>query len=351
MTLQEALRRIDPLDPDRLRQAQARLDSLTKPRGSLGRLEAVAAQIVAIHGGPRPLERKVIFTLAADHGVTGEGVSAYPKIVTREMVENFCRGGAAINVLARHVGAKVVVVDIGVDGDLPPLRGLVTRKVAHGTRNFAHGPAMTHEQADQAIAIGIALLEEEYHRGLDLVGTGEMGIGNTTAASAVTAMLTGHPPQTVTGRGTGIDDTTWNRKVVVIEQALAVNRPDPRDSLDVLAKVGGFEIAGLVGVIVGAATRRIPVLVDGFISGAAALIGVGLNPAVKDFLLASHCSAEPGHRAILSHLGLWPLLDLELRLGEGTGAALAMPLVEAALAVYQEMATFKEAGVSEKEFF
>ncbi|MBI1894671.1 MAG: nicotinate-nucleotide--dimethylbenzimidazole phosphoribosyltransferase [Candidatus Rokubacteria bacterium] len=348
MTLQEALSRIHPLDSALMRRARARLDSLTKPRGSLGRLEAVAAQVVAIHGGPRALERKVIFTLAADHGVTGEGVSAYPKVVTREMVENFCRGGAAINVLARQVGAKVVIVDIGVDGDLPALPGLVSRKVTHGTRNFADGPAMTREQAEQAIAIGIGLVDEESHDGLDLVGTGEMGIGNTTAASALTVVLTGHPAPTVTGRGTGIDDTTWKRKVAVIEQALAVNHPDARDPLDVLAKVGGFEIAGLVGVIVGAATHRITILVDGFISGAAALIAVALNPAVKDFLLASHCSAEPGHRAILSHLGLAPLLDLELRLGEGTGAALAMPLVEAALAVYREMATFKEAGVSEK---
>ena len=348
MTLQDALSRIRPPDPDLLRRAHARLDALTKPRGSLGRLEALAAQVVAIRGEPRPLQRKVIFTLAADHGVTEEGVSAYPRIVTREMVENFCRGGAAINVLARQVRAEVVVVDIGVDGDLPPLPGLVSRKVAPGTQNFAHGPAMPRDQALEAIEVGIQLVEKERERELDLVGIGEMGIGNTTAASAITAVLTRRPPQAVTGRGTGIDDTVWRRKVAVIERAIAANHPDPRDPLDVLAKVGGLEIAGLVGVIVGAAAHRIHVLVDGFISGAAALIAVGLCPALKDFLLASHCSAEPGHRAILAELGLSPLLDLEMRLGEGTGAALAMPLVEASLAVYRDMATFKEAGVSEK---
>ena len=348
MTLQDALNRIRALDAGLVRQAQARLDSLTKPRGSLGQLETLAARVVAIQGGPRPIRRKVIFTLAADHGVTAEGVSAYPKVVTREMVENFCRGGAAINVLARQVSAHVVVVDIGVDGDLGPLPGLVSRKIAHGTQNFTRGPAMNREEAIQAIETGITLVEEERDRGLDLVGTGEMGIGNTTAASVITAALSGLAPATVTGRGTGIDDATWRRKVAVIEQALAVNQPDPRDPLDVLSKVGGLEIAGLVGVMVGAAAHRIPILVDGFISGAAALIAAALHPALKDSLIASHCSAEPGHRTILALLGLTPLLDLEMRLGEGTGAALAMPLVEAALALYQEMATFKEAGVSEK---
>jgi len=347
MTLGAAVAAIRPPDPARMREACARLDLLTKPRGSLGRLEALAAQVVAIRGSGR-LGRKVIFTLAADHGVTAEGVSAYPKVVTREMVENFCRGGAAVNVLAREAGAEVVIVDIGVDGDFPALPGLIQRKVASGTRNFTLGPAMAHEAARRAIETGLTLIEETRAGGLDLVGTGEMGIGNTTAASAMTAALTGLAPACVTGRGTGIDEATWHHKVAVIERALSLNRPDRRDPLDVLAKVGGLEIAGLVGVILGAAAHGTPVLVDGFISGAAALVAAALQPLVKEFLIASHCSAEPGHRAVLRELSLSPLLDLELRLGEGTGAALAMPLVEAALAIYREMATFKDAGVSEE---
>lgn len=347
--LPKLLSRIQPPDPALGARAQAHLDQLTKPLGSLGRLEELARRIVEITGQHLPvLRRAVIFTLAADHGVVAEGVSAYPQVVTAQMVENFLRGGAAINVLARHVGTDLVVADLGVASPLPSRPGLVIKRIAQGTKNMVLGPAMTRDEALAAIEAGIQLVEAERCQGVDLIGTGEMGIGNTTAASAITVVLTGASVGAVTGRGTGIDEVTWQRKVAVIQRALDVNRPDPRDGLDVLAKVGGFEIGGLAGVILAGAARRIPVVLDGFITGAAALIAHALKPEVSHYLLASHCSAEPGHRAILDHLGLEPYLDLGLRLGEGTGAALAFTLIRAAVAIYSEMATFKSAGVSER---
>ena len=340
---------IEALDRRWLQQAQARLDQLTKPLGSLGRLETLAAQIVGITRQMAPrLTNKVIITMAADHGVAHEGVSAYPQAVTKQMVANFLRGGAGINVLARHVGARVVVVDMGVAADVEPHPDLVSRKIAYGTKNFTQGPAMTPEQARAALHAGLELVEQEVARGADIIGTGDMGIGNTTASSAITAAMTGVPVAQVTGRGTGIDDAAHARKIEVIQRALAVNRPDPADPLDVLAKVGGLELAGLVGVMLGGARARRPVVVDGFISGAAALIAVGLAPHVNAYLIASHVSQEVGHRVVLEHLGLDPLLNLQLRLGEGTGAALAMSLVEAACKVLNEMATFEEAQVSGK---
>lgn len=339
---------IEPLDDVLMRQVQARLDRLTKPLGSLGRLEAVAKQIAGITRQGRPtVARKLIITMAADHGVVAEGVSAYPQVVTAQMVANFLRGGAGINVLARHVGARVVVVDMGVAVDLTPHPDLVVRKIGFGTRNLARGPAMSREEAVRAIQAGIEIVECELARGADIVGTGDMGIGNTTASSAIAAVLTGQPATLVTGRGTGIDDAAYAKKVAVIERALNVNHPDPADPLDVLSKVGGFEIAGLVGVILGGAAARRPVVIDGFISGAAALIAAALEPRVIDYLIASHRSQEPGHRLMLQHLGLAPLLDLDLRLGEGTGGALAMSIVDAACKVLNEMATFEEAAVSD----
>lgn len=347
--LPKLLSRIRAPDPASGARARAHLDQLTKPQGSLGRLEELAARIVEITGQELPaLRRAVVFTLAADHGVVAEGVSAYPQVVTAQMVENFLRGGAAINVLARHAGVDVVVADLGVATPRPSRPGLVVKRIGPGTKNMIHGPAMTREEALAAIEAGIGLVEAERCRGVDLIGTGEMGIGNTTAASAIVAVLTGEPVEAVTGRGTGIDEATWQRKVVVIRRALAVNQPDPGDGLDVLVKVGGFEIAGLVGVILAGAAHRIPVVLDGFIAGAAALIAHALKPEVNHFLLASHCSAEPGHRAVLDRLGLVPYLELGLRLGEGTGAVLAFSLIRAALAIYAEMATFKSAGVSER---
>jgi nicotinate-nucleotide--dimethylbenzimidazole phosphoribosyltransferase len=325
--------------------AQRHLDALTKPPGSLGRLEDLAVRLVALTGKPPRVDAPVIFTLAADHGVVAEGVSAYPQSVTAQMVENFLRGGAAVNVLARQAGARVVVADFGVATPLGTPDGLVVRRIDAGTRNMALGPAMTREQAVAAIEAGAALAEEAIAAGADLLGTGEMGIGNTTAASAITSAVTGAPAEAVTGRGTGVDAAGRERKVAVVRRALAVNAPDARDGLDVLSKVGGFEIAGLVGVILAGAAHRVPVALDGFIAGAAALVAVALAPDARHALFASHRSAEPGHGLALQHLELEPYLALGMRLGEGTGAALFVPLARAAAAIYAEMATFKSAGV------
>ncbi|MBI5198185.1 MAG: nicotinate-nucleotide--dimethylbenzimidazole phosphoribosyltransferase [Nitrospirae bacterium] len=348
--LQHILDQIRPLDSDSLVMEQERLDRLTKPPGSLGRLEELAAWYVQVTGKfPSRPPKKVLFTFAADHGVAEEGVSAYPKAVTAQMVYNFLRGGAAINVLARHAGIEVRVVDIGVDHEFDALPGLIRRKVACGTQNLATGPAMTREQALTAMQVGIELAEDSAREGADIIGTGDMGIANTTSSSAITATMTGRPAAEVTGRGTGIGDPILKHKQTVIEQAIRINRPDPKDPVDVLTKVGGFEIAGIAGLILGAAAHRIPVVVDGFISTAAALIAAGLQPMVKEYLLLAHYSAEPGHRAAVARLGLQPLLDLGMRLGEGTGAALAIGLVEASLKMITEMATFEEAGVSDTD--
>ena len=344
----QTLASIGTLDQQAMAKARQHQDSLTKPLGSLGILEELSVKIAGITGNPRPqIIQEIIFTLAGDHGVVAEGVTAYPQEVTAQMVYNFLRGGAAINVLARQVGAKVVVADMGVAADLGPHPELVIKKIAPGTANMAQGPAMTQEQAIQSIQAGIELVEERLATGLDLIATGDMGIGNTTPSSALAALFTGQPVAEVTGRGTGIDDGTFDNKVRVIERALQVNQPDASDALDALAKVGGFEIGGLAGIMLAGAAHRVPVVIDGFISGAAALIAVGLAPQAKEFLIPAHCSAEAGHRAILNHLGLRPLLDLDLRLGEGTGAALGMMLVEAACNILNEMATFSDAGVSE----
>jgi nicotinate-nucleotide--dimethylbenzimidazole phosphoribosyltransferase len=325
--------------------ARQHLDALTKPPGSLGRLEELAVRAVALTGRAPQARQPVIFTLAADHGVVAEGVSAYPQSVTGQMVENFLRGGAAVNVLAREVGARVVVADFGVATPLAASDGLLVRRVAAGTRSLATGPAMTREQALAAIEHGATLAEDAIAGGADLLGTGEMGIGNTTAASAITVAITGKPAEAVTGRGTGVDDAGWRRKVTVVRRALLVNHPDPDDGLDVLAKLGGFEIAGLVGVILAGAAHRVPVALDGFIAGSAALVAAALAPDARHAMFASHLSSEPGHALALRHLGLAPYLDLGLRLGEGTGAALFVPLVRAAGAIYTGMATFKSAGV------
>jgi nicotinate-nucleotide--dimethylbenzimidazole phosphoribosyltransferase len=342
--------RIRPLDAAAMHAARERQDRLTKPRGSLGRLEELAVKLAGITGNPRPrFPRKAVIVMAADHGVTVEVVSAYPQAVTAQMVQTFLAGGAAINVLARRAGARVVVVDVGVAIDLPEQPGFVQRKIGHATQNLARGPAMRPEDALAAIGAGMEITEAERARGLDLVGTGDMGIGNTTASSAILAALTGAPVAEVTGRGTGLDEHGWRRKVGVIERALRVNRPEPTDPLDVLTKVGGYEIAGLVGVILGAAAERIPVVIDGFISGAAALVASELCPRVRDYLIAAHNSVEVGHRLMLERMELVPVLNLNLRLGEGTGAAMAMHLVDDAAAVLDEMATFAEAGVSERE--
>lgn len=349
MSIHDVCRQIRPLNAALQVKAQARLDRLTKPLGSLGRLEELAASYVAIIGELKPqVPVGVVFTFAADHGVALEGVSAYPREVTPQMVLNFLRGGAGVNVLAKHVGVDVRVVDIGVDYEFGMLPGLLDRKVMKGTRNLAVEPAMTRIQAEQAVMVGIELATDAVREGIGLIGTGEMGIGNTTPSAAITAVMTGQPAAEVTGRGTGIDESGRLRKVLVIQRALDLHHPDPDDALDVLAKVGGLEIAGLAGLMLGAAAARVPIVLDGFIAGAAALIAVGLQPLCREYFIASHRSVELGHRVILDHLKLKPLMDLDLRLGEGTGACLGMDLVCAAIKIYTEMATFDDAGVSDK---
>ena len=348
--IEETVRQIKDIDHTLMQEAQERLDMLTKPQGSLGRLEELAKLIVGITGNLNPsLQNKVIFTLAGDHGITEEEVSAFPKEVTQQMVYNFLRKGAGINVLANHVGARVVVADVGVDADMEPHPELVIKKVNYGTRNMAKTSAMTREEAVKSIESGIEIFEEEYKKGIDIIGTGEMGIGNTAPSSAITAVFTGRPAEEVTGRGTGITDSALKNKIKVIKRAIALNHPDPKDAIDVLSKVGGFEIGALSGIIIKAASNRVPVVIDGFISGAAALIAYHLAPKVKGYLIASHCSVEKGHKIILEHLGISPLLNLDLRLGEGTGACLGISLVEAGVKIMTQMATFKSAAVSERE--
>ncbi len=322
-------------------QIQRRVDHLTKPPGSLGRLEEIAVRYGVARGtADLKLERKAMYVFCADHGVAVEGVSAYPAEVTRQMVRNFAAGGAAINVLCRQYGIDAFIVDVGVKGDPEP--GVIHRRIAPGTHNFLDEPAMTREQAGQAIEIGRDLATAGY----DIVGTGEMGIGNTTAAAAVVAAMTGRDPAAVVGRGTGIDDARWRHKVEVVRQALERRRPDPADPVGVLAAVGGFEIGAMAGLILGAAAARIAVVVDGFIATAGALLAEGIEPGVREGMFFAHRSAEAGHDVALEALGARPLLDLGMRLGEGTGAALAIGLIESAVRLYNEMATFDSAGVT-----
>lgn len=348
LSLAAALERIRPIDAEKLAEVQARIDLQTKPRGSLGRLEELARRYVAITGR-EDIRKKAVFTFAADHGVAAEGVSAFPQEVTRQMVLNFLDGGAGINALARHAGADVIVVDMGVDADFEALPGLLSRKIGRGTRNFSQEPAMTREQAVQSLETGISLAFSSLDSGIDLVGTGEMGIANTTAASAICAAMTGLPVDQVTHRGTGIDDRTLDNKIAVIRRALDGRRPDPQDPVDVLAKVGGFEIGGIAGLIVGCAAAGIPVIVDGFISTAGAVIASELHPQIREYLFAAHRSVEIGHVHLLEKMGLRPILQLDMRLGEGTGAALAMTIFEASLRALREVATFESAGVSRGE--
>ena len=348
--LSKVVEMIKPLDKRAMAEAQARQNLLTKPQGSLGRLEELSVQLAGIQGRAIPqIRHKAIITMAGDHGVVAEGIGNWPQEVTAQMVYNFLSGGAGINVIARQVGARIMVVDMGVATELEPNPRLLSRKIAPGTQNIARGQAMTREQAVTAVETGMEIVTAEVARGLDIVGTGDMGIGNTTASSAIGAVMMRKPVAEVTGRGTGITDEQLKHKIEVIERALAVNKPDPKQPLEVLAKVGGFEVGGLVGVMLGAAAHRIPVVIDGFISGAAALIATALSPKLKDFLIAGHVSDETGHRLVLGHLGLKPLLDLGMRLGEGTGAALGIFLAETSARVLAEMATFTEAGVSQEE--
>lgn len=336
---------------DIIREAvQKRLDMLTKPQGSLGVLEELVVRLSLIQDSTTPVvKNKKVFVFAADHGVAEEGVSAYPQEVTAQMVYNFLSGGAAINALAKGIDAAVIVVDAGVAHDFEACRGLVVSKVVHGTQNMAKQPAMSIQEAEACIASGIELAEKYAKEGLNIAGVGEMGIANTTAASAITSVLCGLSPAIVTGRGTGIDDKRLEKKVSVIRKAIELNSPDPQSPIDVLAKVGGAEIGHIAGFMLGCAANRIPVISDGFIATSGALIAQALCPHAVNFMFASHVSQEPGHLYQLKKLGLSPLFDLGLRLGEGTGTTLAMRIIEAALDAYYNMASFEEAGVSDKE--
>jgi len=344
--LDDTLISIKPVDESRAEHVQKLLDNKTKPPGSLGRLEELAKRVSLVTGNDRPdVSKKVIFVFAGDHGVTDEGVSAYAKVVTAQMVLNFVAGGAGVNVLARHVGSDVVVCDIGVDHDFEPVEGLRIVKVRKGTDNMAAGPAMSREDAVRAVEVGIGLANEFASRGYGLMGTGDMGIGNTTPSAAITAVMSGKPVEEVTGYGTGITEDSYRNKIDVIKRAIDTNKPDRSDAIDVLMKVGGLEIAGIAGVMLGAAANGIPVVVDGFISTAGALVALGLKPELSGYMIAAHRSVEAGHASALDALGQTPLLELGMRLGEGTGGALAMGLIDAGVKVLNEMATFESAGV------
>lgn len=347
MTLQQALESIRPLDAKAMCDAQARLDNLTKPLGSLGRLEELIVRIAGINGTVHPkVDKKTVVIMCADNGVTDEGVSSCPKSVTASVTLNFTRGITGINVLSSHAGADIVVVDIGIDADIEN-EAILNRKIGKGTRNMAEGPAMTREEALQAIEAGIDIVAGLKRKGINLLGTGEMGIGNTTTSSAIAAVLTGKPVEMLVGKGSGLTKEGLGKKQQVVKRAIELNTPDPGDPLDVLSKLGGYDIAGLAGCFIGAALHRIPVVIDGFISSVAALVAARLEPETQHFMLPSHGSAEPGSSAVLEAIGFKPLLNLDMRLGEGTGAALAFLLIDAAFAAYEGMGTFGDAAIEQ----
>jgi len=348
--IEDILAGITAMDGKTYEEAAQRQKRLTKPEGSLGRLEEIACRICGIKRSTRPkVSPKRIVLFAADHGVTAEGVSAYPGDVTAQMVHNIVRGGAAINAIASSCGAQVEVVDIGVDADLRNLEGIVHDKIARGTSNMKNGPAMSIDRATRAITAGIGRARAAVEDGVELLGTGEMGIGNTTPAAALYAVLLDMPPSEVTGRGAGLKESGVLHKTRIVEEAIEANKDRIGDPLSALASLGGLEIAGLCGLILGAARLRIPVVVDGYISSAAALVAVRMKKTVREYCFFGHLSAEKGHGALMERLGEKPLLDLGMRLGEGTGAALAMTVIDAAVEAHNRMATFESAGVSGKE--
>ena len=342
------------MDGTWVQKARERTSQLLMPTRALGKLHDMGERLCGIQKTLKPsVGKKAFLVMAGDHGVMDEGVSAYPQVITGEMVKAFLNGGAGINILAPLVDARIRVVDMGIIPDVNPAdtangEYLINRKVAPGTANFTKGPAMTLEQAQQAIITGFQVASELFKDGIEILGTGDMGIGNTTPSAAVGTVITGESLDHMTGRGTGVDDEGLLKKKKAIEQGISLNRPNPQDGLDVLAKVGGFEIGGIAGCILAGAFHSRPVMIDGFISTAGALIAHTLCPAVADYVFAGHCSAEPGHKAMLSYLGLDPILNLGMRLGEGTGGALAMGILEGAAHIMGEMATFEEAGVTEK---
>ena len=354
MQLGKIIKGIQPVKRQWIQKARQRTARLVMPTRALGRLHEISEQLCGIRQTLEPaIHQKTILVMAADHGVVEEGVSAYPQEVTPAMVRTFLAGGAGINAISRQVGADVWVVDMGVmtDVDTSGLKDagrLVVEKIGQGTANFARGPAMSQRDAEKALLIGFNQASTLIERGADILGTGDMGIGNTTPAAAVGAVLTGASLAEMVGRGTGVDDDGLARKRDIVRRGIEINHPDREDGLDVLAKVGGFEIGGIAGCILAGAFHRRAVVIDGFISTAGALIADALCPTVKDYLFAGHCSAEPGHRLMLKHLGLDPILDLGMRLGEGTGAALAMGVIESAVRMFKEVLTFEEAGVADK---
>ena len=342
----EIMEQIQPISEKWLIKAKERLDNLTKPRGSLGLLEEIAARYVAIMEEEKPKTTgKEVFVFVGDHDVVSEGVSAYPQEVTNLMVGNFLAGGAGINVLARCAKAKVSVIDIGMKNDLPEAPGLIKRNVIRGARNIALGPAMTREEADRAIGVGVEMAEMAYRKGANMIATGEMGIGNTTPSAAILSSLLPSDVVDVVGRGTGLDDQGLKKKIEVIKRALKVNRELLSSPTSILAAVGGLEIAGICGLCLGGAANRMAVVVDGFISSAGALVAIRLNPLVRDYLFFSHRSFEQGHRIFFEKEKIRPILDLNLRLGEGTGAVMAMQIIEDAVRLFNEMATFEDVGI------
>ena len=354
MKLNEILEGIKPVDQQWIQKAQERTAQLVMPTRALGRLHEISERLCAIQEILAPvIDQKAILVMAGDHGVVEEGVSAYPQEVTPAMVQTFLAGGAGINAISRQVAADVWVVDMGIipELDASGLKGadrLKVEKVGNGTANFTKGPAMSHQDAEKALLIGFQQASRRIENGADILGTGDMGIGNTTPSAAIGAVITGASLDEMVGRGTGVDDEGLARKRDIVRRGIEVNTPQPEDGLDVLAKVGGFEIGGIAGSVLACAFHRRAVVVDGFISTAGALIAHALCPVVKDYLFAGHCSAEAGHRLMLQHLGLEPILDLGMRLGEGTGAALAMSVMDGAVKMFKEVLTFEEAGVANK---
>ena len=348
--ISKTLEKIQPVSPILLDKAQDHLDSLTKPPGSLGALEELAKRYVAIQNKESPTLNKIsTVVFAADHGVTAESISAYPPEVTPQMVTNFLNKGAAVNVLANHINAEVTIVDIGVNFQFQSHPNLLDRKIALGTKNFSKEPSMTRSQAETSIATGIEIATESAKNGFDILTTGEMGIGSTTPSSAIFSILGNTPVEEVTGRGTGIDDSALIKKISVIKKGIDLHQPNPDDPIDILAKVGGFEIGGIAGLILGAAAQKMPIVVDGFISGAGAALALKMSPSAGDYIFPSHRSSEPGHKIFFELLEQPPLFDLNMRLGEGTGALLAVSLIQSAIKIYNEMATFQSAGVSTKQ--
>ncbi len=356
MKIEEVVAAIEPVDQQWIRKAQERTARLVMPTRALGRLHDISERLCGIGQTLQPsIDRKAVVVMAGDHGVVSEGVSAYPQEVTGAMVKTFLAGGAGINAICRHVGAEVFVVDAGIiadltdDPDLPQQARLIVHKIAAGTANFTRGPAMTPEQARQSVWIGFQEATRAFENGVEILGTGDMGIGNTTPSAAIGAVICGAHLDKMVGRGTGVDDEGLARKRDAVQRAVEANKPDAGDGLDVLGKVGGFEIGAIAGLILAGAFHRRPVVIDGFISTAGALIAGTLCPSAIEYLFAGHCSQEPGHRVMLDHLGLSPILDLGMRLGEGTGGALAMGVMQGAVGVFREVLTFEEAGVADKE--